>query len=111
GRPAAPASPGGSSAPAPGSARPRGASPNRRWPLRRKAPPAASRARGIEMRPASLPPRLVHERLLLAAVDLDHAAVHEVRERRGEIGHEVGALLHLGDAPERNAARRELVGL
>src|SRR5205085_3631483 len=50
-------------------------------------------------------------RLLLAAVDLDHRAVDEMRKRRREIGDKVRALVDLGDATERNRARRELVRL
>src|SRR5262245_60778472 len=51
----------------------------------------------------------VHERLLLAAVDLDHGAVHEVREWGREVRTEVGDFLDLRDATERDATRRELV--
>jgi hypothetical protein len=55
--------------------------------------------------------RGVHERLLLTSIDLDHRAVDEVGERGGEVRDEVRDLLDLGDAPERDAAGRELVRL
>ncbi len=44
--------------------------------------------------------RLIHQRLLLAAVDLDLRAVDEVRQRRGEHGDEIGDLARLGDAAQ-----------
>src|SRR5262245_30460361 len=56
-------------------------------------------------------PQPVHQRFLLAAVDLDHAAVDHVHERGGEHGDEVAAFLHLGDAAERDRGRRELIRL
>src|SRR5712691_1581228 len=53
----------------------------------------------------------VHQRFLLAAVDLDHGAVDHVHERRGQHRDQVGALLDLGDAAERDRGGRELVGV
>ena len=50
-------------------------------------------------------------RLLLATVDLDHRAVDEMRQRRGEIGDQIGDLVAFGDAAERDGARGEPVGL
>ena len=55
--------------------------------------------------------RGVHERLLLTPIDLDHRAVDEVGERGSEVRDEVRDFLDLGDAPERDAAGRELVRL
>src|SRR5215208_6023699 len=56
-------------------------------------------------------PQPVHQRLLLAAVDLDHAAVDHVREWGCQHGDEVAAFLHLGDAAERDRGGRKLVRL
>ena len=55
-------------------------------------------------------PHAVHQHLVLAAVDFDHGAVDEEREVGSEIGDEIGDFVALGDAAERDACRRELVG-
>src|SRR5438270_11067806 len=52
----------------------------------------------------------VHQYLVLAAVDLDHRAIDEERKIGGKIGDEIGDFVAFGDAAERNARRRELVG-
>src|SRR4030081_745233 len=46
----------------------------------------------------------VHQRLLLAAIDLDHGPVDHMHQRPGQHGDKVGALLDLGDAA--HGARR-----
>ena len=53
----------------------------------------------------------IHQRLLLAAVDLDHRAVDEMRQIGSEVRDEAGDLLAFGDAPQRNAARGKRIGL
>src|SRR5262249_30170064 len=53
----------------------------------------------------------IHQGFLLAAVDVDHRAVDEEGEVGSEKRHGVGNLLGLGEAPERNARRREPVRL
>src|SRR5262249_29985973 len=61
--------------------------------------------------PALAVAQLVHQRFLLAAVDLDHGAVDEEGAVGGEERDEVGDLVGFGNPPQRNAGRRELVGL
>jgi hypothetical protein len=41
----------------------------------------------------------IHQRLLLAAVDLDHRAVNEMRQIGSEVGDKAGDLLAFGNAP------------
>src|SRR4029077_18583034 len=53
----------------------------------------------------------VHQYLILAAVDLDHRTVDEERKIGGEISDEIGDFVAFGDAAERDACRRELVGV
>src|ERR1700730_4238836 len=53
----------------------------------------------------------IHQHLVLAAVDLDHAAVDEEGQTRRQISDQIGDLFAFGDAAERNARRRRLVGL
>src|SRR5271169_4647818 len=62
-------------------------------------------------RPSSSVPQPVHQRLFLAAVDLDHRAVDEERKVGGKERDQVGDFLRFRDAAQRNARRSELVGL
>src|SRR3981189_2156625 len=54
---------------------------------------------------------LGHQRLLLAAIDLDHGPVDHVHQRRGKHGDQVCALLDLGDAAHGDRRGRQLVRL
>src|SRR5438477_7282906 len=47
----------------------------------------------------------IHQRFLLAAVNLDRRAVDEMRQIRSQVGDETGHLFAFGNAPKRNAAR------
>src|SRR6266446_5455235 len=53
----------------------------------------------------------IHERLLLAAVDLDHRAVNKMRQIRSEVGDKAGDLLAFDNALQRNAARGKCISL
>ena len=54
-----------------------------------------SRAHGT---PSPAVAQAIHQRLLLAAVDLDLGAVDHVHQRRRQHDHEVGDLLEIGRA-------------
>jgi hypothetical protein len=47
----------------------------------------------------------IHQRFLLAAVDLDHRAVDKMRQIGSEVGDKAGHLLAFGNAPQWDAAR------
>src|SRR5271154_6346549 len=53
----------------------------------------------------------VHQRLVLAAIDLDHGAVDHLHQRRRQHHHQIGDLVDFGEAAHGYGSRRQRVGL
>jgi len=87
----------------------RSASPDNR--NRKKAAGISAREYGFGLRSWSRAvAQLIHQYLVLAAIDFDHRAVDEERQIGCQVSDQVGDLLNLGDTAERDARRCELVG-